>query len=367
MAGGSAKDAAGAADGSPRHIPVLMDEVLAAVEPAVAAAQAEGRRAVIVDGTFGAGGYSRAFLDRFGASPAGTHVFGIDQDPSAGETGAALSRSFEPTGRVTGDQGAARFTFISGNFRHLDHLVREAGAADVDAVVLDVGVSSMQLDEAARGFSFLNDGPLDMRMAQSGMSASDVVNTFEPARLVSILKTYGEERRARAIVRAMEKARSEALIETTAALADLVRSAIGQRPGDDKHPATRTFQALRIYVNDELRALADGLCAAERLLRPGGRLAVVSFHSLEDRIVKRFLRMRAGKEPRASRHLPEAAPVATPSFRIVNPRPLHPGNQELARNPRARSAILRIAERTEGAARPCDHRALGVPVLNDAP
>jgi 16S rRNA (cytosine1402-N4)-methyltransferase len=219
-------------------------------------------------------------------------------------------------------------------------------------VVLDLGVSSMQLDDPARGFSFMRDGPLDMRMSPEGPSAATVVNNASEDELADILYNFGEERRSRAIARAIVKARAIAPIVTTKALADIVVRALGRSRSDDKHPATRTFQALRIHVNDELGELERGLAAAERLLKPGGRLVVVSFHSLEDRIVKRFLAARSGREPHVSRHLPARAKVLPPSFRIVNSRPLTPSKGEVDANPRARSARLRAGERTDAPAWP---------------
>jgi 16S rRNA (cytosine1402-N4)-methyltransferase len=231
-------------------------------------------------------------------------------------------------------------------------------------VTLDLGVSSMQLDEAARGFSFMQEGPLDMRMGQEGPSAADIVNTFGEQALAEIIFKLGEERRARAIAKAIVARRAEKPVTTTAELADIVVQVLGRKRDETKHPATRTFQALRLYINEELDELARGLSAAERLLRTGGRLAVVTFHSLEDRIAKRFFASRSAPPPRASRHLPEAGgKILAPSFRLLNRRPVEPNQAEIRRNPRARSARLRAAERTEAAAHPLDLGALGVPRL----
>lgn len=308
---------------SVKHIPVMLAEVLAALEPAAGE--------TYIDGTFGAGGYSRAILD---AAPC--RVIAIDRDPTAlaaGET-------------IVADYGG-RLSLVDSTFGRLDRVVAEQGHSLVDGVVLDIGVSSMQLDDAARGFSFLRDGPLDMRMARDGPSAADVVNTFEDDELADIIYHFGEERRSRAIARAIVKARGEAAITTTKALADVVAKVLGRAPGDDKHPATRTFQALRIHVNDELGELQRGLAAAERVLKPGGRLVVISFHSLEDRIVKRFLVERSGRESKGSRYLPDnPVKLEASTFRIINPRPLTPSQGELDVNPRARSARLRAAVRT---------------------
>jgi 16S rRNA (cytosine1402-N4)-methyltransferase len=216
----------------------------------------------------------------------------------------------------------------------------------VDGVTMDIGVSSMQLDQADRGFSFMTDGPLDMRMSQSGMSAADFVNTADEAEIADVLYHFGEERQSRRVARAIVSARP---LTRTSELANVVRKALGHRPHDKKDPATRTFQAIRIHLNRELDELAEGLAAAERVLKPGGRLAVVTFHSLEDRLVKRFLRERSGGEPGGSRHLPQTAAKAAPSFETPA-KAIRPGEEEIARNPRARSATLRVARRTAAAA-----------------
>ena len=337
--GRSRREGKTAADVRARHIPVLLSEVLEALNP--------GDGETFIDATFGAGGYTRALLEA-----ARCNVIAIDRDPSAIAGGAELAAEFP-----------GRLRLVEGRFGELDALAAEAGAPQVDGVVLDIGVSSMQLDEAERGFSFQSDGPLDMRMSAAGPSAADVVNTEEEETLAAILRELGEERHARGIARAIVKARGEAPITRTRQLADIA-ARFGRGAKEKQHPATRTFQALRIYVNDELGELARGLAAAERILKPGGRLAVVTFHSLEDRIVKRFLVSRSGKEARQSRHLPDIGDAGPPpSFRIVNPRPLTPSKGEIVTNPRARSARLRAAVRTEAAARPLNSAELGVPAL----
>lgn len=313
------------------HIPVLVEEVVGALSPR------DG--ALLVDGTFGAGGYTRALL-----GAASCRVIGIDRDPTAIDAGQLLVAEY-----------AGRLRLIEGRFGDLDTLLaaNDVAPGTVDGVTLDLGVSSMQIDSAERGFSFRFDGPLDMRMSASGASAADVVNDTEEGALADLIYRYGEERQSRRVARAIVGARKVARIERTGQLADIVRRALGpaaSRAAID--PATRTFQALRIHVNDELGELERGLAAAERVLAPGGRLAVVSFHSLEDRVVKGFLRERAEDGPRPSRHLPETrrADRRRPSWRLVTRRPIEPGEAEIARNPRARSAKLRVGERTGGAA-----------------
>ena len=287
---------------------------------------------VYIDATFGAGGYTRAIL-----AAANCQVIGIDRDQSAIALGADLVQAAD-----------GRLTLIEERFANLDAAAREAGFEAVDGVVLDLGVSSMQLDNAERGFSFRLDGPLDMRMGGEGASAADVVNAAGERDLANIIFILGEERHSRAVARAIVKARAQAPIRSTRALADIVSSVVRSRPGDI-HPATRTFQALRIFVNDELGELVEALAAAERILKPQGRLVVVSFHSLEDRIVKTFL-TRRGQARAGSRHMPEAEhPAAT--FRALTKRPVVADADEIARNPRARSAKLRAAERTEAPAR----------------
>ena len=306
---------------------MLLDEVLAAIAPA------PGRR--VVDATFGAGGYTRAFL------AAGAQVLALDRDPSAARF---APKPLEP--------GADRFTLVHRPFSELEAALADRGDLRCDAVAFDIGVSSMQLDEAERGFSFLRDGPLDMRMGPEGETAADLVNGREPGELVRMLRLYGEEPQARRIVAALMRRREVEPFTRTLDLAETVERALGGRRGAPVHPATRTFQALRIAVNDELGELRAGLSAAERALAPGGRLAVVSFHSLEDRIVKTFLAERAGRTPAASRHAPPRGPGPAPSFRLLSNGAQPPGEAELASNPRARSAKLRAAERTEALAWP---------------
>ncbi len=329
--------------GRARHIPVLLSEVVASLRPI------DG--GTYIDATFGAGGYTRAIL-----AAARCHVLALDRDPSAVLGASSLREEF-------GD----RLTVLESRFSELDLVASEQGVAPVDGIVLDIGVSSMQLDQPERGFSFQADGPLDMRMSSSGPSAADIVNEADEDDLARILYMLGEERRSRVIARLIVKARTEdGPITTTRALAELVSRAVGGRRGDPQHPATQTFQALRIYVNDELGELARALAAAERTLKPGGRLVVVTFHSLEDRIVKRFLQERAGKESRGSRHLPaQSVKIAAPSFEIVNSRPLTPSKAELEVNPRARSARLRAAVRTAAPSWPLDEAELGVPSVED--
>ncbi len=297
------------------HIPVLLDEVIAAL--AIAPGETH------VDGTFGAGGYSAGMM------AAGAHVHGFDQDPDAIAAGQALAE--ESDGRL---------------ILHHDVYSRMAevlDGEDIDGVTLDIGVSSMQLDQAERGFSFRKDGPLDMRMAQDGQSAADFVNEAEEEEIANVIFRYGEERRSRKIARAIVNARP---LTRTSELAEVVRKAVGQKPGDKKNPATRTFQAIRIHINRELGELEDGLAAAERLLKPGGRLAVVTFHSLEDRIVKNFLRDRSGQKSGGSRHIPQVSDNRTaPSFQKPA-KAVRPAKAEQVSNPRARSATLRSAIRS---------------------
>ena len=324
--------AVGLRRGTRGHIPVLLPEVLAALAP-----KADER---FIDGTFGAGGHSAALVD---AAP-GVRVLGIDRDPAAIAAGHALIAA-----------SGGRLTLVEGRFADLDRIAEAAGFAASDGILLDIGVSSVQLDQPERGFSFQEDGPLDMRMSGSGPSAADVVNRAEEKDLADIFFRLGEERRSRAIARAIVARRRDRPFGRTSELAALVERVLGRGRIAGRHPATRTFQALRIYVNDELNELTLGLAAAERTLKPGGRLAVIAFHSLEDALVKRFLQERAGKEKRASRHLPPgAAARPAPSFRFVNRGALIPGEAELAANPRARSARLRAAVRTDAPAWPPD-------------
>jgi 16S rRNA (cytosine1402-N4)-methyltransferase len=308
------------AGGLARHIPVLGR---AAVE--FLAVRDGG---VYVDATFGGGGYSREIL-----AAAKSFVIGVDRDRSAIAGGAELARA------VSG-----RLVLAQCNFSELQAAARNAGYDAVDGIVFDLGVSSMQLDDAVRGFSFRHDGPLDMRMGSDGPTAADVLTSACERDLARIIATLGEERYARAIARAIARARGTAPIRSTRALAEIVATVVHARPGSI-HPATRTFQALRIFVNDELAELLAGLAAAEQLLKPGGRLVVVAFHSLEDRIVKTFLVQRATRSG-SSRHLPQARPLS-PSFKLINKRPMVPDEAEVLANPRARSAKLRAAERTD--------------------
>ncbi|MGE0775146.1 MAG: 16S rRNA (cytosine(1402)-N(4))-methyltransferase RsmH [Sphingomonadaceae bacterium] len=305
-----------------RHVPVLLDEVIASL--AIRPGETH------VDGTFGAGGYSRAIL----ASGAG-HVIAFDRDPDAIAEGAALVA-----------ESGGRLTLVHRCFSEMDEALAEQGIGPVDGVVLDIGVSSMQLDRADRGFSFQADGPLDMRMDQSGMTAAEFVNEADEAEIADVLFTLGEEPRARRVARAIVAARP---LSRTSELAAVVRKALGVRPGEKKDPATRTFQAIRIHLNRELEELEQGLGAAERILGDGGRLAVVTFHSIEDRIVKRFLRERSGANPSGSRHRPDTGTsMRAPTFAAAA-KPVRAGESELARNPRARSATLRSARRSAAA------------------
>ena len=311
------------------HLPVLIDAILEHVT-------ASG---VWLDGTFGAGGYTRAFLE------AGSDVvIGVDRDPMVFEMAASWAAEY-------GD----RLKLVAGTFSELDALA----GCDLDGVVLDLGVSSMQLDQPERGFSFLRDGPLDMRMGQDGVSAADLVNEASEALLADILFQYGEERASRRIAKAIIAARP---LVTTAALADVVASCLPKSKPGQSHPATRSFQAIRIAVNDEFSQLIKGLEAAERALKPGGQLAVVSFHSLEDRVVKKFMASRAGATGGGSRYAPEVAQDA-PTFQLTPRRAIVADKDELARNPRSRSAKLRVATRTDAPARASDRTGLGLPKL----
>ncbi|WP_022683078.1 16S rRNA (cytosine(1402)-N(4))-methyltransferase RsmH [Sphingobium bisphenolivorans] len=298
-----------------RHIPVLIEEVLDAL--AINPGEAH------VDGTFGAGGYSSAMAAK------GARVFAFDRDPDAIREGQALAD----------ERG---ITLIAGEFSRMEELLAERGVNSVAGVTLDIGVSSMQLDRPERGFSFQGDGPLDMTMSQSGMNAADFLNNAPEQEIADVLYRYGEEPRSRRVARAIVEARP---LERTGQLASVVRRALGHKPHDKKDPATRTFQAIRIHVNRELEELERGLEAAEAILEEGGRLAVVTFHSLEDRIVKQFLRKRSGSEASGSRHLPEKRAGEAPTFHKPA-KAVRPGEAELSRNPRARSATLRSAVRT---------------------
>lgn len=316
-----------AAETSP-HIPVLIGPLIAAVSPV---------SGVWLDGTFGNGGYTRALLDA-GADK----VIGVDRDPLA----------FEMAGDWVAGFGD-RIELVEGVFSKLDDY-----ASDLDGVVLDLGVSSMQLDLAERGFSFMRDGPLDMRMSQSGLSAADLCNDADEADLADIIYLYGEERASRRIAKAIVAARP---LTTTGELARIVESCLPRSKPNQSHPATRTFQALRIAVNNEYGELAEGLMAAERALKPGGQLAVVTFHSVEDRMVKRFLQARSGNTANANRFAPEIEQVI-PAFRIEKRKAIGPDEQELAQNPRSRSAKLRVAIRTDAPAQNIDPAELGMPM-----
>jgi 16S rRNA (cytosine1402-N4)-methyltransferase len=315
---------------APRHIPVLGRQAVEMLGPR------DG--GIYLDATFGAGGYSRSIL-----KTAGTRVIGIDRDRSA------IAGGFDLV-----DQSGGRLTLVEDRFSNLAEVCAAQGIDAVDGVVMDVGVSSMQLDQAERGFSFRLGGPLDMRMGHDGPTAADVIAKASEADLANIVYIFGEERHSRGVARAIVAARKEAPITTTRALADIVAKVVRSKP-NEIHPATRTFQGLRIFVNEELDELHLALSAAERVLKPGGRLAVVSFHSLEDRIVKNFLTER-GKSAGGSRHLPEVTQAA-PSFVILTKRPVTPDDAEIAANPRARSAKLRGAERTAAPA----HAAAALP------
>lgn len=315
------------------HVPVLIGPLIEAVSPVAGA---------WLDGTFGAGGYARALLDAGAAS-----VIGVDRDPSALARAEAWASAF-PGLRL-----------VEGRFGDLDRLVE----GPLDGVVLDIGVSSMQIDEANRGFSFQKDGPLDMRMASEGTSAAELVNHLPEAALADIFYHYGEERQARRIARAIVADRAKAPFETTLQLAGLLERLLPRPKPGQPHPATRVFQSLRIAVNDELGELARGLSAAEAALAPGGWLAVVTFHSLEDRMVKRFLQLRSGAAPRGSRHAPEAVAEA-PRFALATRKAVVASDDEMAANPRARSAKLRVARRLDAAPGPVDPRALGLPEVS---
>ena len=304
------------------HIPVLLNEVVEALDPQPGD--------VLIDATFGAGGYTRALLER------GATVHAFDRDPDAISAGRDWSEA---------EGNSARLVLHPHRFSEMLDVMRAAGVESVDGVVMDIGVSSMQLDQAHRGFAFSADGPLDMRMSQEGESAADFLNNADESLIADVIYQYGEERQSRRVARAIVAARP---LETTGELAAVVRKALGHKPHDKKDPATRTFQAIRIYINGELDELTQGLSAAEQLLCDGGRLAVVSFHSLEDRIVKRFLR-EASSPPRASRHVPMAVQV-DPVFSPIS-KAIKPTEAEIDRNPRARSSVLRHAIRTSTPAR----------------
>jgi len=302
------------------HIPVLLHEVVDGLAPV------PGERHV--DCTFGAGGYTSAILER------GAEVAAFDRDPRAIEGGQTLVA-----------QAGGRLILIEAPFSQLEQELEHRGLVPVDGLTMDIGVSSMQLDQAERGFSFQQEGPLDMRMAGEGMTAAEWLNSADEGDIADVLYQFGEEPRSRRVASAIVRARP---LTTTTELANVVRKALGHKPHDKKDPSTRTFQAVRIFINRELDELAEGLAAAERVLKPGGRLAVVTFHSLEDRLVKRFLRERSGSEPAGSRHRPATGPRAEPSFETPA-KAVKPSDEEVARNPRARSATLRVALRTAAA------------------
>ncbi len=314
------------------HIPVLIAPLIAACSPI---------RGTWLDGTFGAGGYSRALLEA-GAKK----VIGVDRDPLALSMAADMVQSF-------GD----RLELVQGVFSELDQ-----HGSDLDGIVLDLGVSSMQLDQADRGFSFMKDGPLDMRMSQQGQSAADLVNQASEAALADILFLFGEERVSRRIARAIVKARTDAPITTTLHLAEIIEKCLPRAKPGQAHPATRSFQAIRIAVNDEYGELLGGLEAAERALKPGGQLAVVTFHSIEDRMVKRFFQARSGGSGQGSRHAPQIQQNA-PQFTLKSRKAIGPDDRELAANPRSRSAKLRVAIRTDAAPGKTDRKAIGMPLL----
>src|SRR6056297_3764482 len=314
------------------HIPVLLAPLLRTVAPV---------GGVWVDGTFGAGGYARGLIEA-GADK----VIGIDRDPLALEMAAAWLPEYD-----------GRIELHQANFAEMDQI-----ASDVDGVVLDLGVSSMQIDQAERGFSFMKDGPLDMRMGQDGPSAEDIVNDAPEALIADILFHYGEERAARRIAKAIVSERLKYRINSTKQLVDIIEGCLPRKKPGQSHPATRSFQAIRIAVNDELRQLVDGLAAAERALQPGGKLAVVTLHSIEDRIVKRFLADRASLGGGGSRHAPKAAD-RQPTFILTPKKAIGPDDEELSQNPRARSAKLRVATRTDVPASAVDPSVLGLPKL----
>ncbi|MFP7571246.1 16S rRNA (cytosine(1402)-N(4))-methyltransferase RsmH [Marivita sp. S2033] len=316
------------------HVPVLLAPLLRTVAPV---------SGVWIDGTFGAGGYARGLIEAGADS-----VIGIDRDPLAQEMAAEWLPRYD-----------GRITLHRANFADMDQI-----ASDVDGVVLDLGVSSMQLDLAARGFSFMRDGPLDMRMGQDGPSAADIVNHADEFDIADILYTYGEERASRRIAKAIVAARKVAPITRTLELTKIVESCLPRAKPNQSHPATRSFQALRIAVNDEYGALMQGLMAAERALKPGGLLAVVSFHSVEDRMVKRFMQARAGQTGRANRYAPEIDAI-TPAFEIMTRKAVGPDEDELDVNPRARSAKLRVARRTDAPAGDIDAGQIALPQLKE--
>jgi 16S rRNA (cytosine1402-N4)-methyltransferase len=339
MAGRGKGEAPETDGGLARHTPVLLPSVLSALNAS------DGER--YIDCTFGAGGYARAILESVDCQ-----LLALDRDPGAKAFAAAVEADFPQ-----------HFRFRQSPFGDLFQVAKDEGFAPADGVIFDLGVSSMQLDEAERGFSFMRDGPLDMRMSGEGESAADVVNNFDEVEIAEILFRLGEERRSRAIAKAIVRRRAERPFARTLDLANVIASVLGRRHDDARHPATRSFQALRLYVNDELGELVDGLGAAEHILRPGGRLIAVTFHSLEDRIVKNFLAERSGGKGRPSRHMPATGAEAEPSFKLLRRKPVEPAPDEIAANPRARSARMRAAIRLDAPAWPVNREALGLPVL----
>lgn len=324
--------AAARLDDSNPHTPVLLRPLLAAISPV---------HGSWLDGTFGAGGYTRALLEA-GAS----QVIAVDRDPLAFEMAAEWAADY-------GDRLVQKL----GVFSKMDEY-----ASDLDGVVLDLGVSSMQLDQAERGFSFMHDGPLDMRMSQEGPSAADLVNTADETALADILFQYGEERASRRIARAIVRARADAPITNTFRLAEIIEGCLPRAKPGQSHPATRSFQALRIAVNDEYGELFQGLMAAERVLKPSGQLAVVTFHSIEDRMVKRFFQMRSGQSGRANRYAPELAETQ-PQFILKTRKAIGPDDRELLENPRSRSAKLRIGMRTDAPSGDIDPKSISMPLI----
>ena len=320
------------------HIPVLIEPLIKAVSPV---------GGIWLDGTFGNGGYTRALLEA-GA----VRVIGVDRDPYV------LARASE-----FAEEFGDRLTLIDGVFGDLDRICADEGIEGLDGIVLDIGVSSMQIDQAERGFSFMKDGPLDMRMGQDGLSAADIVNTGDEARIADILFQFGEERASRRIARNIVNARKQGEILSTSHLVEIIEASLPRPKPGQPHPATRSFQALRIAVNDELGELARGLIAAEAMLKDGGFLAVVTFHSLEDRIVKRFMQVRSGSAPNANRFAPLTA-QDPPRFERVTRKAVGPTDEEMSINPRARSAKLRVARRTSYPTGPVDLKGLGLPPLN---
>lgn len=331
-------------EGQIRHVPVLLSEVLEALAPQ------KGER--YIDATFGAGGYSQAILET-----ADCQLLSLDRDADAILEGENLAAQFSP-----------RLTLFQGRFGKMAEIAKSAGFEAVDGAVFDLGVSSMQLDRPERGFSFMRDGPLDMRMGKDGETAADIIARLSEQDLADIFYRLGEERRSRAIAKAIVTQRETQAFTRTSDLADLVERVLGRRPDDPKHPATRVFQALRLFVNRELEELVAGLHEAEQVLKPGGRLVVVTFHSLEDRIVKRFLTLKSGREAKPSRHIPanfigEKAQENAPCFRLINRRAVKPKDCEVLNNPRARSAKLRAAERTQAECYELESGVLGLPKI----